>query len=76
MRAKTEIWLRGAAASLIGGFANSFLSALGITGAQIIGVKIDQLSAKQLLTTTIVGGLVGLAMYFKQSPLPPADPVS
>lgn len=67
------IWWRGAAAAAVGGVANSFLSALGITGAQVLGVKIDQLSAKQLLTTTIVGGLVGLALYLKQSPVPPEE---
>ena len=74
MKTKTEIWLKGALAAVIGGISNSFLSALGITGAQVLGVKIDQLSAKQLLTTTIVGGLVGLALYLKQSPVPPSDP--
>jgi len=74
MTTPTEIWLKGLVAAIVGGFANSFLSALGITGAQIIGIKIEQLSARQLLTTTVVGGLVGLALYLKQSPVPPSDP--
>jgi len=73
MMSKTRIWLKGALAAVVGGVANSFLSALGITGAQIMGVRVDQLSAKQLVTTTIVGGLVGLALYLKQSPVPPEE---
>jgi len=70
---KTKIWLRSAAAAVVGGLANSFLSALGITGAQIVGVSVDQLSLKQLIATTVVGGLVGLAMFLKQSPVPPEE---
>jgi hypothetical protein len=73
MITKTKMWLKGAVASAVGGFANSFLSALGITGAQIIGVKIEQLSLRQLVITTIMGGLVGLALYLKQSPVPPEE---
>ena len=69
----TKIWLRSAAAAVVGGLANSFLSALGITGAQIVGVSVDQLSLKQLIATTVVGGLVGLAMFLKQSPVPPEE---
>lgn len=68
---KTEIWLKGAAAAVIGGLANSFLSALGITGAQVLGVKVTQLDFRQLITTTVVGGVIGLALYLKQSPIPP-----
>ena len=71
MMVKTQLWLKGCAAAVVGGVSNSFLSALGITGAQIIGVKIEQLNAKQLVITTIMGGLVGLALYLKQSPVPP-----
>jgi hypothetical protein len=70
---KTRMWLKSAAAAVVGGLANSFLSALGITGAQIVGIKVDQLNPKQLVATTIVGGLVGLALFLKQSPVPP-DP--
>lgn len=74
MKLKTEIWLKGMAAAVVGGFANSFLSALGITGANIIGIHVQQLDLKQLITTTVVGGLVGLALYLKQSPVPPGEP--
>ena len=74
MRTRTELWLKGLVAAVVSGFANSFLSALGITGAQIVGIKVAQLDLDQLVTTTIVGGLVGLAFYLKQSPVPPGDP--
>jgi hypothetical protein len=70
---KTKIWLKSAAAAVVGGLANSFLSAVGITGANIVGIRVEQLNARQLVATTIVGGLVGLALFLKQSPVPP-DP--
>ena len=71
MTTKTELWLKGAAAALVSGICTSFLNALGISGAQMIGVKIDQLKPGQLLATAIIGGLIGLAAYLKQSPVPP-----
>ena len=58
----------------MGGLANSFLSALGITGAQIVGIHVAQLDIQQLSITTIMGGAVGLALYLKQSPVPPEEP--
>ena len=71
MKTTTELWLKGLMAAVVGGSANSFLSALGITGAQIVGINVQQLSLKQLIVTTVVGGAVGLALYLKQSPVPP-----
>ena len=73
MKLNWGLWLKGLAAAAVGGVSGSFLNALGITGAQYIGVQIEQLSPKQLLTTTIVGGLVAVALYFKQSPVPPDE---
>jgi len=64
-------WWRGLASAAITGLATSFLSSLGISGAQIVGVQIDQLNLKQLAVVTVLGGLVGAAAYLKQSPLPP-----
>jgi hypothetical protein len=59
------------AAAFVGGTANSFLSALGITGANIVGIHVQQLDLRQLCITTFFGGAVGLALYLKQSPVPP-----
>lgn len=66
-----EQWAKAVAAAFITGCATSFLSALGVTGAQMVGVKIDQLTPKQLFVTTVFGGLVGVAAYLKTSPVPP-----
>ena len=76
MNPKIRLWLDCAAASFISGVANSFLLAIGITGAQAIGINIQALNPKQLLATTIVGGLVGVARYVQKSPLPVGEGLS
>jgi branched-subunit amino acid ABC-type transport system permease component len=73
MKLNWTLWLKGLTAAVVGGFANSFLSALGITGAQIVGIHVQQLDLRQLITTTVVGGAVGLMLYLKQSPVPPDE---
>lgn len=37
----------------------------------MIGVQIENLSPKQLVVTTLMGGLIGMFAYLKQSPVPP-----
>jgi hypothetical protein len=71
MTTKTELWLKGLLAAFVGGVANSFLSAVGIAGAQTFGINVQQLNFKQLVITTVVGGVVGSMLYLKQSPVPP-----
>jgi len=71
MRLATKLWFKGLLAAFISGVSTSFLSALGISGAQAVGVNITQLTPKQLGMTTLMGGLVGVALYWKQSPVPP-----
>jgi len=71
MKVKTEQWLKALVAAVVSGCSNSFLSAVGISGAQMVGVKIDSLSPKQLIVTTIMGGAIGMFAYLKQSPVPP-----
>lgn len=68
-----RIWIHGLGSAAITGFSTSFLSALGITGANAIGIKIDQLNPRQLLAVTLIGGAVGAAAYLKTSPLPQED---
>jgi hypothetical protein len=58
---------------MVTGLATSFMSALGITGANAVGLSVHQLDAEQLALVTLFGGLVGMAAYLKQSPLPPPD---
>ena len=73
---KTTIvkWLHGLCSAVITGLATTFLSVLGVVGSDMVGVKVDQLNLKQLCILTIAGGLVGMAAYLKQSPLPPEEP--
>ena len=73
MKILTFKWLRGLVAAVVTGFSTSFLSALGVTGAEALGIKVSQLDPKQLGVITLVGGAVGLAAYLKQSPVPPVD---
>jgi hypothetical protein len=74
MKTTTTKWLHGLISAVITGLATSFLSALGITGANTVGVSIPSLSWRQLAVLTIIGGVVGAAAYLKQSPIPPDDP--
>lgn len=71
MKAKTAKWLKMLIAAAVTGCSNSFLSAVGVAGAQMIGVQIENLSPKQLIVTTLMGGLIGTFAYLKQSPVPP-----
>lgn len=63
-------WLHGLLSAAITGLSTAFLSVLGINGAEAVGVKVTQLTAKQIIIVTACGGLVGMAAYLKQSPLP------
>lgn len=71
MKVKTMQWLKAMVAAIVTGLANSFLSAVGVAGAQMVGVQVDNLSPKQLIVTTLMGGLIGMFAYLKQSPVPP-----
>jgi len=73
MTTKTQKWLYGLGSAVITGITTSFLSCLGITGANAVGVRVDQLSYRQVLVITAIGGLVGMAAFLKQSPLPPVE---
>lgn len=68
-----ETWLRGLVAAFLSGASTALLSAIGVSGAQELGVNIPRLTFKQMGVIALVGGLVGLAAYLKQSPIPP-DP--
>jgi hypothetical protein len=44
---------------------------MGIAGANALGVNIAKLDFKQLGAMCLSGGIVGMLMYLKQSPVPP-----
>jgi len=71
MRKEVNVWLHGTVSALITGATTSFLNVLGVAGAQAIGIQVTQLNFRQLAIVTIMGGIVGMAAYLKQSPLPP-----
>jgi len=73
MTRHTSHWLKLLIAAIVTGCSNSFLSAVGVAGAQMVGVQIETLSPKQLAVTTIMGGVIGMFAYLKQSPVPPDD---
>ncbi len=73
MSERVKKWGKSLLAAVITGSSGAFLSALGITGADLIGIKVAQLDFKQLGVITICGGVVGLAAYLKQSPVPPDE---
>jgi hypothetical protein len=66
-------WLHGLWSAIITGLSSSLLTALGISGANAVGVPVTQLDIKQLGLVTIFGGIVGMAAYLKQSPLPDSE---
>lgn len=74
MKESIKHWAKALLAAFVTGASSSFLSVLGISGAQMVGVQVQQLNPKQLLISTLFGGLVGAAAYLKQSPVAPDAP--
>lgn len=66
---RSWLWLRGLVAAVIGG------ASTGITGALSTNVVLPETAAEALVkiavAQTVVGAVLGVAGYLKQSPLPP-----
>ena len=68
-----EVWLKGLAAAAIAGAANGI-----ITGFAAVGIDPDKFNLQAGLRATlaiagvsaIMSGVIGVAAYLKQSPLP------
>ena len=73
MTTTTAKWVHGLASATITGITTSFMSALGVSGSNMVGVQVEQFSGKQLAVVCVFGGLVGMAAYLKQSPLPTSE---
>src|SRR5271157_2318670 len=67
----TEHWIKALVAAAVTGASNAGLSVLGISGAQAVGIQINQLNGRQVLAAILSGGIVGALAYLKQSPVPP-----
>jgi len=71
---KWELWLRGIAAAAISGAANG-----AVNGFCAMGIAPDRFNLQAQFHNTLLlvgisaafGALLGLALYLKQSPLPP-----
>lgn len=70
---RTEQWLWALIAAGISGGTSAGLSALGISGANAVGIEIKQFDAKQFWAVVGSGALVGVFMYLRQSPIPPMN---
>lgn len=73
MKEKARLWLHNLIAAVITGGSTTALAALGIVGAEAVGVKVQTLDLKQMLSLFVAGAVVGLLSYLKQSPLPPEE---
>lgn len=73
MATKLGHWLHGLGSAIITGLSTTGLSALGVAGAAGAGMQVETLDWKQCAIITLVGGVVGMFAYLKQSPLPPEE---
>jgi hypothetical protein len=73
MKDKVQRWLHNLVAAIITGGSNAALAALGMVGADAIGIKVPQLDLKQVGVIFVSGAVIGLLAYLKQSPLPPEE---
>jgi hypothetical protein len=67
---KVKLWLDCALAAFVSGVANSFVLAIGIPAGQLIGINVQALNLRQLCATTVIGGIISVARYVQQSPIP------
>lgn len=75
MKVTIRHWLYGLGSALITGITSSVSSALGIVGAEKIGIDVPTLTFRQMGIIAIFGGIVGAISYLRQSPLPPETDV-
>ena len=66
-----EQWFKSLVAAIVSGFANAVLTALGLGGAAMMGIKVPQLEWHQVLSIGVSGAFIGACFYLKQSPVAP-----
>lgn len=64
-------WGKALLASVISGFANAVLSALGLGGAAMVGIKVPQLEWHQTVMLGLSGAFIGMCMYLAKNPVAP-----
>lgn len=72
MNIKTKLWFKSLLAAVVTGIANAGGAALGIATANGVGLNVPQVDWKQLVIMSLIGGLIGMFSYLKQSPVPPS----
>jgi len=68
-----KLWLKMLLSHIISGGATAVLSALGVIGAEYVGIDVPTLNFKTLLVIFVSGGITGMLTYLKSSPLPGID---
>ena len=63
-------WLQGLIAAAVGGDANAGGSWMGLATAKGIGLEVPVLNWKALGIMCLVGSLISVFAYLKQSPIP------
>lgn len=66
----THVWVRGLVAALVSGASTGIAAMLAVPEAVSLEAPIA------LLKVCVIGAVVGVAGYLKQSPLPPEDGAS
>lgn len=66
-----EQWFKALVAAVVSGFCNAALTAMGLGGAAMMGIKVPQLEWHQVVSLGLSGAFIGACFYLKQSPVPP-----
>jgi len=63
-------WAKTLVATIITSAANAALASLGITGANLMGIKVPALDFRQVGAIMLSGGFVGALAYLAKNPVP------
>lgn len=69
-----EAWIKTLLAGSIGSAAQAGLTAMGIGGANMVGIKIAPMDLHQLGAMMLSGAIVGGLLFLAKSPMPPDSP--
>lgn len=67
---KIEFWLWNLVRAFVTGSIQAGGAALGVAGADAVGIKMPELTIRQIGVIFIWGGIAGTILYLSKSPLP------